>query len=506
MDFSTSLYRETTNPTALDNFAAGYFFFDRWANETTDNEFVCLGDGVWKSTTTGGGGGASILDDLLDVTIGPLARNQMLRYDDSTTQWTNQKRYQSQYIISTIDDLLATTTVLGVTTSSTILGLETNKIYAIDGDLDISGYTIKYGQRSQINGIGQNVSTIRSSTNGVSVADPYVMFDSDTNLFMNSLEIYCEGSNQLVWKNVSNGTVPEGESFELNRFAVFCFESPGHNNKLGFVKDIRQGFMGTMFFFGFEDGWEFAGTWTDGGFRISNTLWTNCSGKFYYSSPGDPVVFERRFSSNAAINVPAGSIGYDFPSTSFTFTGQYQLQNGNASGAGTYVSNFASGFPAFDPLANFRNNSGIQDTFQGGEWIVSADQVTTLTQNVWTTINVTTTNKFLTWFDESNGVFNYRGGTPLDVTINLVLGMLGKNNDVVEVRILKEDALAVQTVLLSRAITLQGNTSQGRAQAIPLTTTDQLVFDDDIIVQIRNLSGNTNITVLEDSNCVIGAK
>lgn len=209
MDFSTSLYRETTNPTALDNFAAGYFFFDRWANETTDNEFVCLGDGVWKSTTTGGGGGASILDDLLDVTIGPLARNQMLRYDDSTTQWTNQKRYQSQYIISTIDDLLATTTVLGVTTSSTILGLETNKIYAIDGDLDISGYTIKYGQRSQINGIGQNVSTIRSSTNGVSVADPYVMFDSDTNLFMNSLEIYCEGSNQLVWKNVSNGTVPE---------------------------------------------------------------------------------------------------------------------------------------------------------------------------------------------------------------------------------------------------------------------------------------------------------
>ena len=50
--------------------------------------------------------------------------------------------------------------------------LEDNTIYFIDNPkLDITGYTLVFNQRSQINGFGQNVSGISSSTNGVSVAD-----------------------------------------------------------------------------------------------------------------------------------------------------------------------------------------------------------------------------------------------------------------------------------------------------------------------------------------------
>lgn len=488
MDLSLDFYERNVDPTASDNFAAGFYLFNEWYNTTNNKIFKCVGDGDWV--------------DITATSFNPIItnpeRNDILQYDTGVSNFVNKRRYISKVVVKTLDDL--PTPVGGE------IQLATDTVYEIDGDLDITGFTLVFGQRSQINGIGQNVSIIRSSTNGVSVADPYVMFKSASNLFMNDLEISCEGTNQLVWENISDGSVLEGESFEINRFSVFCFEPAGHNNKLGFVKDIRQGFMGTMFFTGFEDGWEFAGTWVDGGFRISNTLFSGCSGKFYYSSPTNPVVFDRRFASNAAIQVPLGSIGYDFPETSFQFTGQYQLQNGNATGEGVYVSDFTSGFPAFDPLANFRNNTGIQDTFQGGEWVTIGDSTTVLSVNVWSDISVTTNNKFLTWFNELNGVFNYRGGNPLDVTIQLVLSMTGKNNDVIEVRIIKEDALAGQSVLLTRAITLQGTTSQGRAQAVPLITTDQLLFDDDIIIQIRNTSGNTNVNILEDSNCVIGAK
>jgi hypothetical protein len=379
-------------------------------------------------------------------------------------------------------------------------------IYVIDGDLDITGYTLCFGAKTQVNGIGQNVSVIRSSTSGT-VGNPYVFFESNANLFMNDLEIVLQGRNQLVWQHIGTGIVPEGESFELNRFNLVSFPpgGPGHNNQLGFIKDIRQGFIGTFSCFGFENGFICAGAWA-GGFRVNNTLFRVFSGVAFGSDPLDPVNFQLRMSSNANLSIPLGSIGYDFPSTAFNFTGQYQLQNGNVSGDGVYVSDFASGFPAFDPIGNFQNNTGIQNTFQGGEWVTDANVETILVQNVWTPLNVTTISKFLTWFSELNGVFTYLGGTPLDVTIFLTLSLTGKANDIVEVRLLRESSLGVVTEILRRQITIQGSTAQGRAESVPIQST-QLIQENDIIyVEIRNTSGNSSVTTLLNSNCIIGAK
>ena len=379
-------------------------------------------------------------------------------------------------------------------------------IYVIDGDLDITGYTLCFGAKTQVNGIGQNVSVIRSSTSGT-VGNPYVFFESNANLFMNDLEIVLQGRNQLVWQHIGTGIVPEGESFELNRFNLVSFPAggSGHNNQLGFIKDIRQGFIGTFSCFGLENGFICAGAWA-GGFRVNNTLFRVFSGVAFGSDPLDPVNFQLRMSSNANLSIPLGSIGYDFPSTAFNFTGQYQLQNGNVSGDGVYVSDFASGFPAFDPIGNFQNNTGIQNTFQGGEWVTDANVETILVQNVWTPLNVTTISKFLTWFGELNGVFTYLGGTPLDVTISLTLSLTGKANDIVEVRLLRESSLGVVTEILRRQITIQGSTAQGRAESVPIQST-QLIQENDIIyVEIRNTSGNSSVTTLLNSNCIIGAK
>ncbi|MGV7234661.1 MAG: hypothetical protein ACQ9ET_00240 [Nitrosomonadaceae bacterium] len=407
--------------------------------------------------------------------------------------------YVSQKVIQTLDDL-------PVPVGSEII-LETDMIYVIDADLDITGYTIVFGEKTQINGLGQNVSRIRSSTNGI-VGTPYVFFKSTTNLFMNDLEIICEGTNQRVWECIGDGTVPEGESFELNRFNLLSFPSggPGHNNEMGYIKDIRQGFIGTYSAFGFENGFICAGAWA-GGFRVENTLFRVFSGVAFGSDATDPVSFQLRMASNANLTIPLGSIGYDFPETAFSDTGQYQLQGGNVSGDGVYVSDFTSGFPAFNKLANFRNNTGIQDTFQGGEWASVGDQTITInTVNVWEDISLTTASKFLTWFAETNGTFTYEGGTPLDIRVDCRLSLTGKANDIVEVRIIKEDNLAVITELLRVPITIQGTSGQGRAENASIFSTEQLVELDDVRLQIRNTSGNTDVDIADGSNCVIQAK
>jgi hypothetical protein len=361
-----------------------------------------------------------------------------------------------------------------------------NIIYIIDGDIDISGYTLCFGAKTQVNGFAQNVSVIRSSTSGADINNKYVFFESSTNLFMNDLEIICEGTNQMVWEHVGNGTVPEGESFELNRLNLLSFPPGGpplwgHNNQMGLIKDIRQGFIGTFSAFGFENGFQCAGAWA-GGFRVQNTLFRVFSGIAFGSDPLDPVSFQLRMASNANLTIPLGSIGYDFPET-------------------------ACGFPAYDPKGNFRNNTGIQDTFPGGEWINQTDEVTTISDsNTWYLLELNTNNKGLTWFSELNGDFTYNSDTPLDVTILLTLSLVGKANDIVEVKLVKEDALAVQTDILSRNITIKGTISQGRAESVPIITTEKLVLNDKILVYVRNTSGISDVTTLIDSNCIIGAK
>ncbi len=384
--------------------------------------------------------------------------------------------------------------------------LADNTIYFIDnGDLDITGYTIVFNQRSQLNGFGQNVSKISSTTAGT-ISVPYVFFKSETNLFMNDLEIECKGVYQRIWEHIGNGTVPEGESFELNRFNILNEQTAGHGCQLGYIKTIRQGFIGTFSCFNFEKGFICAGAWT-GGFRVDNTLFVNCSGVFFGSDPLMPVTFARRVSSNANLTVPSVSIGYDFPETSFSFDGQYQLQNGNVSGLGTYVTLWSGLSPAFNPKANFKDNTGIQNSFPGGEFITNADNNTTFALiNTWTPAIFTTINKDLTWVNEAAGVFTYNSDNPIDAFLIYTLSLVGQANNIIQVKLVKEDLAMIQTDLIIRNITIQGTLAQGRAESVPISTTGRFIKGDKIRVYYRNLSGTQTATTLSNSNGIISSK
>jgi hypothetical protein len=295
-----------------------------------------------------------------------------------------------------------------------------------------------YNGRSAIQGFNQNVSSLQWKGNGD------LCFKSTTNLFINDLEIYLSAPNITMFEHIGDGTTPEGESFEINRMACYCH------------------------FLGFADGFRFSGTWTNGGFRITDTLWrafaiAGQTGKVYYSDPTTPVVFESRFSSNANIQVNGASVGYDFPQTSFTFDGQYQLQNGNVSGSGTYVSLWSGLHPSTYPEANFRDNSGIKNSFPGVEWISTSDNIVTITtQNVWVKVPIASaTVKEATWVSYANGEVTYDSDNALDASIITRISATGKANDIAQIKIVKEDALAVQTDLIIATITIQGTTSQG---------------------------------------------
>jgi hypothetical protein len=57
MDLSLDFYTEQVDPTASDNFAAGFYLFNEWYNETNQKLWKCTGDGVWTDITETGGGG-----------------------------------------------------------------------------------------------------------------------------------------------------------------------------------------------------------------------------------------------------------------------------------------------------------------------------------------------------------------------------------------------------------------------------------------------------------------
>lgn len=386
-----------------------------------------------------------------------------------------------------------------------------DKTYFIDAiKLDITGYTLKFGTRTAIQGFNQNVSSFQSFENGGTI------FRGTTNMFINDIEVFLSAPNITLYDEVSDGTVVDGASWEVNQMAAYCIDDLGNFQagcKAGRIKDIRQGFMGTQFFFGFSDGFKFQGTWTNGGMRIENTLWRafdifQTGGKIYYSDPLDPVQFDARFASNANIQVNGTSVGYDFPETAFVYDGQYQLQNGNASGTGTFVTNFASGFPAYDSKSNFIGNTGIQNSFPGGEFITDTDLITTIsTQNVWVQANLSsTTTKDLTWTTESGGVFTYDSDNILDAFLIYNFTLTGKANDIVQIKIVKETAAMVQTDLIVRSITIQGTTAQGRAESVSISTTGRFEKGDKLIVYYRNTSGTTNVTTLTNSNGILGSK
>jgi hypothetical protein len=386
-----------------------------------------------------------------------------------------------------------------------------DKTYLIDAiKLDITGYCLVFGQRSAIQGFNQNVSSIQSFENGG------LMFKSTTNLFMNDIEVYLSAPNLTLFDHQGDGTTPEGESFEINKMAVYCQDDNGAFQtgcKAGLIKDIRQGFMGTQFFLGFADGFRFSGTWTNGGMRITDTLWRafaimGQTGKVYYSDATTPVVFESRFSSNANIQVNGSSVAYDFPQTAFTFDGQYQLQNGNASGSGTFVSLWSGNHPSTYPEANFKDNTGITNSFAGVEWISTTDNLVTIaTQNLWYKIPVSAaTVKDATWVTYSNGEVTYNSDNVLDASTITRISAVGKSNDIVEIKIVKEDALAVQTDLIVATITIQGSAAQGRAENVTIPTTAMLTKDDKLSVWVRNTSGTTDVTILEGANFILGQK
>lgn len=403
--------------------------------------------------------------------------------------------YETQQVIQTMDDF------------PDPVGRYINivdTICTIDAiDLDFSGFTFVLIGRSAIVGLNQNVSSMLSSEDNATF-----FISTGYNMFLNALEVYMNGDNQTVWEHIGN---TGNESFEINQFVVYGGGSPfatGTNSKMGRIETIRQGFMGTCFFWGVQDGFECAGHWVGGGLRISNTLWLMCTGKFYYSDISDPVIFDTRFSSNANVNVPLGSIGYDFPETAFTYDGQYQLQNGNASGDGVIVTEWNGKSPAFNTRANFRNNNGIQNTYIGGEWKLTVATETIInTANVWVPLNLATAEFDLTWFSESNGVFTYLSDTPLDFTSINAVTMVGKSGDIIELMARRIEFIGgIETDLQEAQLTIRGTLAQGRSTATPLNTTGQLVKGDQLRIDVRNTSSSQNVTTMPGTNGIMGSK
>lgn len=335
-------------------------------------------------------------------------------------------------------------------------------------------------------GLGNNFTTIKTQTENIA------MFEGGGNLFLNDMILTAEANGSSVFAMTSTTGFEAVEMINVN----FQF-----NKSIGYLDGFRQGLLINGFMIGDEEGFEFRGTWA-GGFRISDSrlIFTPVTGSYMFRSVVGQS-FGSRFSTNANVTIGSGSIGYDFTDANFANDAEFQVIDSQFSGGGTYI----NGITASSIKSLWRDNRGVDDTFQGCVYRNTADTFTNIS-SVNTYFELTVSNSIVedVWHESqsaSNFHARYLSSLPINVRVEIVLGLTSGNNNILEVDIRKYDSTNTTFVSLDTfKLTARGGGGGTRVEPLTLPTFTRLEQDERIRIFIRNTSSTNNI------NCEIGSK
>ena len=182
-----------------------------------------------------------------------------------------------------------------------------------------------------------------------------------------------------------------------------------------------------------------------------------------------------------------------FPVSAF-LDGQYQIQGANFQGNGTYL----LGAGPDDVVSNFRFNTGISNTFPGGELTNVLETPTPITTpGVYVDALINTLADKMAHFDNpSGGVFRYISKTPIRAIIDARMSLEAVSNNDVGIAINHFDAsAATDTLIVEISQNIRGGGQGDRAENVGLASLVDLEFGDTLNIKLKN-SANNNITVL----------
>ena len=373
-----------------------------------------------------------------------------------------------------------------VTQASDLAGtLSSTSIYIVDGIIDMGSQSIEIPSGGlTIKGFSFDVSKLISSAAG------YSMFTSPVG-----------GSGNFLGMDFAIEVTGTGsESFDLaadtgNEAIEFTRVNWNNCESRGTIDGYRQGLEVGCGQFGGKPSLILKNPWSGGYFidtGIVRGLDAGMTGALYQA--GASFTMASRFRSNQNIDLPASAAFLDFAPANFTSPSTLQLDGCLISRDGVVDasdSNITPNIAAADLESHWTDNTGLDNTFEGGETAVSVSATTTITTSaVFVDLAGTFTASGLQHFDSpAAGQLRHLGDSPINYSVAGQLILECDANNVVATKVVVwRDASS--TFEDGKTSTRVVNNLQGTRNVAYLVVLDKITLNknDYVKLQVANVS------------------
>ena len=380
--------------------------------------------------------------------------------------------------------------------------IDSSKQYLLDGIIDMGTTQITVPPTGMtIKGLSFDISGLTSS------ADNYTMFVSESiaigsgNLLGQDYYIEVSGVNSKVY-----------EIYDANGFNAFDFQRVNYINctSLGDIYDYRQGLEEGTGRFGGSPSLTLHGLWR-GGYRVTTSIVRSMSDTTTEPLFKAGTLFQMNSRFLTDMNVDLGTLQpfLDFAPANFPNPSTLQIKGAIFSRDGVSNASDSNIFPNISPAdlaSDWDNNIGVNNTFIGGRAFVDSENLTNIVSgSTWYTLNAVWGSNNLQHFDSpSGGQLRHLGNDPREfkITVNFIIESV-ENNDV-GIRLRRWDNSASSFVEFNERARQINSFVGGRDSGFYNFSFNTVMDKDDYVYfQVRNNSGNANITLENGSDWII---
>lgn len=383
---------------------------------------------------------------------------------------------------------------------ATTLGgtIDSTKEYFIDGKIDMGTIQIT------VPSTGFNLTGFNFDVSGLySTAENYTMFVSDGggsgNFIGKDYYIEVTGANSQVY-DLTDAT--GFNAFEFARINYIDCTS------LGEITGYRQGLENGTGRFGGSPSLTLSGTWL-GGYRIGISIVRNVNDLTIEPlfKAGTAFVMNSRFITDMNVDLGDAQALLDFAPSNFVNPSTLQLQEMILTRGGTLDptdTNITPNISADDLVSYWKRNVGLENTYVGGTITVTSEELTVIgAGSTWYDLEGIFIGTGLQHFtSNADGELTHNGVSPREFEFTASLIVEGQANNSLSFRFNKWDDSASAFTPLDYTIQTRTVNSLvgGRDVAIFNIDVGGVLDQNDFLkLQIRNNSGNSNVT-LENSS------
>jgi len=375
--------------------------------------------------------------------------------------------------------------------------IDSTKQYFIDGSIDMTGVSVTVPSTGLfIGGTNLDLSELTCSDNS------YTMFSGATagSVFFQNLSLEVSGTSSQVF-----------DLTDATGFNAIELVRVNFNNctAIGEINGYRQGLENNTGRFGGTPEMTLSGTWLGGYFIETSIVRGLTDGGYSLYKAGTGFIMNSRFRTNQNIDLPASASFFNFAPSNFVNPSTVQVTGALVSRNGSFNSSDANITPNItqaDLVSAWSNNIGVPNTFEGGRLTVSSENLTNIgAGSTWYTLNAIWNATGLEHFDNpSAGQLRHLGNSPREYNciVNFVIESQANNDIGIRLRKWDDSAGSFQDFGERRR---DVNSFVGGRDVAIFNFLFNVALDqnDYVFFQVRNNSGNNNLTLELDSDFVL---